>query len=171
MAAGCRGLIGDAVMAVFGIPAVHEDDALRAVRAAVGMRERLEQLNGELEREFGLRVQSRTGVNTGEVIVRDPDPSGALALGDAVNVAARLQSAAEPGEILVGQATYRLVRDAVRAEPVEPLELKGKSEPGRPASACSRCFPHAEARRPPPRDAARRARAGARSAPAGVRAS
>jgi class 3 adenylate cyclase/tetratricopeptide (TPR) repeat protein len=124
-----RELIGDAVMAAFGIPAVHEDDALRAVRAAAGMRERLERLNDELERDFGVRLQSRTGVNTGEVIVRDPDPSGALALGDPVNVAARLQTAAEPGEILLGEATHRLVRDAVRAEPVEPLELKGKGEP------------------------------------------
>ena len=124
-----RELIGDAVMAAFGIPTVHEDDALRAVRAAAEMRERLQGLNDELEREFGLRLQSRTGVNTGEVIVRDPDPTGALALGDAVNVAARLQAAAEPGEILVGEATHRLVRDAVRAESVEPLELKGKSEP------------------------------------------
>ncbi len=84
-----RELIGDAVMAVFGVPVVHEDDALRAVRAAVAMRERLESLNGELEREFGVRLRSRTGVNTGEVVVREPDPSGALALGDAVNVAAR----------------------------------------------------------------------------------
>jgi class 3 adenylate cyclase/tetratricopeptide (TPR) repeat protein len=124
-----RELIGDAVMAAFGIPIVHEDDALRAIRAAAGMRERLEQLNDELEREFGIRLESRTGVNTGEVIVREPDPSGALALGDAVNVAARLQTAAAPGEILLGEATHRLVRDAVRAEPVEPLELKGKTGP------------------------------------------
>ncbi len=124
-----RELIGDAVMAAFGIPVVHEDDALRAVRAAVAMRGRLELLNDELERGFGVRLQSRTGINTGEVIVRDPDPSGALALGDAVNVAARLQGAAEPGEILLGEATWRLVGDAVRAEPVEPLSLKGKAEP------------------------------------------
>jgi class 3 adenylate cyclase len=139
-----RELIGDAVMAAFGIPQVHEDDALRAVRAAAGMRERLDQLNEELEREFGVRLQSRTGVNTGEVIVREPDPSGALSLGDAVNVAARLQTAAEPGEILIGEATHRLVEDAVRAEPVEPLALKGKGEPV-PAYRLDEILPHAEA--------------------------
>ncbi len=124
-----RELIGDAVMAAFGVPTVHEDDALRAVRAAAEMRQRLEILNEELERDFGLRLRSRTGINTGEVIVRDPDPTGALALGDAVNVAARLEGAAEPGEVLMGEATYRLVEDAVRVEPVEPLALKGKAEP------------------------------------------
>ena len=85
-----RELIGDAVMAVFGVPTVHEDDALRAVRAAADMREGLGTLNDELERSFGLRLRSRTGVNTGEVIVRYPDPTGALALGDAVNVAAKI---------------------------------------------------------------------------------
>jgi class 3 adenylate cyclase/tetratricopeptide (TPR) repeat protein len=123
-----RELIGDAVMAVFGVPIVHEDDALRAVRAAVEMREGLGTLNDELERDFGLRLRSRTGVNTGEVVVRDPDPTGALALGDAVNVAARLQGAAAPGEVLIGEATYGIVIDAVRADPVEPLVLKGKAE-------------------------------------------
>jgi class 3 adenylate cyclase/tetratricopeptide (TPR) repeat protein len=139
-----RELIGDAVMAAFGIPAVHEDDALRAVRAAAGMRERLDELNGELEREFGVKLQSRTGVNTGEVIVHDPDPSGALALGDPVNVAARLQTAAEPGEILLGEATYRLVQDAARADPVEPLALKGKTE-SVTAYRLHEVLPHAEA--------------------------
>jgi len=139
-----RELIGDAVMAVFGIPTVHEDDALRAVRAAAEMRARLEVLNDEFERDFGLRLRSRTGVNTGEVVVRDPDPQGAVALGDAVNVAARLQTAAEPGEILLGEATYRLVEDAVRAEPVEPLALKGKMEPV-PAFRLLEVLPHAEA--------------------------
>ena len=123
-----RELIGDAVMAVFGIPTVHEDDALRAVRAAVEMRARLESLNDEFQCDFGLRLRSRTGVNTGEVVVRDPDPHGAVALGDAVNVAARLEQAAQPGEILLGEATYRLVRDAVQVKPVEPFSLKGKSE-------------------------------------------
>jgi class 3 adenylate cyclase/tetratricopeptide (TPR) repeat protein len=139
-----RGLIGDAVMAAFGVPTVHEDDALRAVRAAAEMRQRLETLNDELDRDFGLRLRSRTGVNTGEVIVRDPDPSGALALGDAVNVAARLEQAAEPDEVLLGQTTYGLVEDAVRAEPVEPLSLKGKAEPVS-AFRLLEVLPHAEA--------------------------
>jgi class 3 adenylate cyclase/tetratricopeptide (TPR) repeat protein len=118
--------IGDAVMAVFGVPVVHEDDALRAVRAAVDMRAALEQLNEELERGWGVRLATRTGVNTGEVVTGEGD---SLATGDAVNVAARLEQAAAPDEILVGESTYRLVREAVDAEPAEAVDAKGKSEP------------------------------------------
>jgi class 3 adenylate cyclase/tetratricopeptide (TPR) repeat protein len=120
--------IGDAVMAVFGVPVVHEDDALRAVRAASQMREMLASLNAELDRDWGARIQIRIGVNTGEVVAGDASGGQTLVTGDAVNVAARLEQAADPGEILIGQETYQLVRDAVRAEPVEPLELKGKAE-------------------------------------------
>jgi class 3 adenylate cyclase/predicted ATPase len=120
--------IGDAVMAVFGIPAVHEDDALRAVRAAADMRTGLAELNEELERDRGVVLQVRIGVNTGEVVSSDPTMDQAMVTGDAVNVAARLEQAAAPGEILVGEATYRLVRDSVSAEPVEPLSVKGKSD-------------------------------------------
>jgi class 3 adenylate cyclase/tetratricopeptide (TPR) repeat protein len=120
--------IGDAVMAVFGIPRLHEDDALRGVRAAVEMRERLAVLNGELVREFGVEIQSRTGVHTGEVAVGDPDAGQTLVTGDAVNTAARLEQAAEPGEILLGETTLTLVRDAVAAEPVEPVRAKGKAD-------------------------------------------
>ena len=122
--------IGDAVMAVFGIPAVHEDDALRAVRAASEMRERLRDLNKELERDHGVVIASRIGVNTGEVVAGGDDPPGAstLVTGDAVNVAARLEQAAEPGQILIGEPTHRLVRAAVTVEPVDALALKGKSE-------------------------------------------
>ena len=119
--------IGDAVMAVFGIPEVHEDDAIRAVRAATEMGEELQRLNVELERSWGVRLQVRTGVNTGEVVAGDGGQT--LVTGDAVNVAARLEQAAEPGEILLGPTTYRLVRDAVRVEAVEPLILKGKQAP------------------------------------------
>src|SRR5213080_3222205 len=115
--------IGDAVMAVFGVPKVHEDDALRAVRAAEGMRTALAELNGELEREWGVRIAARIGVNTGETVVGDSSSGPTLLTGDAVNVAARLEQAAGPGEILIGASTHRLVRDAVRAEPVEPLTL------------------------------------------------
>ena len=118
--------IGDAVMAVFGIPRVHEDDALRAVRAAVEMRAALTALNDELERERGVRLAARIGVNTGEVVAGDPAAGQALVTGDAVNVAARLEQAARPGEILIGETTFLLVRDAVEAEPVEPLAAKGK---------------------------------------------
>jgi class 3 adenylate cyclase/tetratricopeptide (TPR) repeat protein len=120
--------IGDAVMAVFGVPAVHEDDALRALRAAAQMREALAALNAELERDWGARIAVRTGVNTGEVVAGDPSSGQTFVTGDAVNVAARLEQAAEPGEILIGEETHRLVRDAVRVELVEPLELKGKTE-------------------------------------------
>src|SRR5439155_13185514 len=115
--------IGDAVMAVFGIPQSHEDDALRAVRAAVDMRAELELLNAELERDFGVTVQTRTGLNTGRVMAGDETRGDRLITGDAVNVAARLEQAAGTGEILVGEETHRLVRDAVEAEPVDPLEF------------------------------------------------
>src|SRR5579859_5456802 len=91
--------IGDAVMAVFGVPRIHEDDALRAVRAATEMREALARLNEDLLDTWGLRLQIRIGVNTGEVVAGDPAPGQTLVTGDPVNVAARLQSAAAPGEI------------------------------------------------------------------------
>jgi class 3 adenylate cyclase len=121
--------VGDAVVAVFGIPVVNEDDALRAVRAAAGLRGGLGPLNAELERDWGVTLQTRTGVNTGEVVTGDPAIGDALVLGDAVNVAARLEQVAAPGEVLLGQSTYRLVRDAVEAERVTPLYLKGKGAP------------------------------------------
>ena len=108
--------IGDAVMAVFGVPVVREDDALRAVRVAEEMQAAL----GELE------LEGRIGVNTGEVVTGTPER---LVAGDAVNVAARLQQAASPGQILLGAETHVLVAEAVHVEPVEPLTLKGKSEP------------------------------------------
>jgi class 3 adenylate cyclase/tetratricopeptide (TPR) repeat protein len=119
--------IGDAVMAVFGIPAAHEDDALRAVRAAVEMRARLAELNSELTHERGVMLAVRTGINTGEVVAGDPAGGQFYATGDAVNVAARLEQVADPGEILLGAETYQLVRDAVRVDGVEPLSLKGKA--------------------------------------------
>ena len=118
--------IGDAVMAVFGVPTVHEDDALRALRAADELRDSLASLNEELERDYGVSLQLRTGVNTGEVVTGTEER---LATGDAVNVAARLEQAAQPGEILIGEQTLRLSRGAIEADPVEPLALKGKTEP------------------------------------------
>jgi class 3 adenylate cyclase len=108
--------IGDAVMAVFGVPVAHEDDALRACRAAREMREAF----------AGLGIEGRIGVSTGEVVTGTEER---LATGDALNVAARLQQAAAPGEVLIARATLALVGDAVEVEPVEPLALKGKSEP------------------------------------------
>src|SRR6478672_11088468 len=108
--------IGDAVMAVFGVPTLHEDDALRAVRAAAEMRDALPDVG----------VQGRIGVATGEVVTGTQER---LATGNAVNVAARLEQAAEPGEILIGADTLRLAGDSVVAEAVDPLQLKGKRDP------------------------------------------
>jgi len=123
--------IGDAVMAVFGIPTIHEDDALRAVRAAVDMRAALEVLNGELEIAWGVRIHIRTGVNTGEVVAGDPAQGQAFATGDAVNVAARLEQAAGTDEILLGSATEQLVREVVHAVQIDPLTIRGKPKPVR----------------------------------------
>ncbi|HET9673091.1 MAG TPA: adenylate/guanylate cyclase domain-containing protein, partial [Actinomycetota bacterium] len=120
--------IGDAIMAVFGVPTVHEDDALRAVRAAAEMRVALATLNRDLQRELGISIVLRTGVNTGEVVAGARGGDQRLVTGDAVNTAARLEAAAAPGEILIGERTYDLVRDAVEAEAVDPLALKGKAD-------------------------------------------
>jgi class 3 adenylate cyclase/tetratricopeptide (TPR) repeat protein len=117
--------IGDAVMAIFGVPQVHEDDALRAVRAAEELLGALDRLNDELEREYGTKLAIRIGINTGEVVTGTEER---LATGDAVNVAARLEQAAEPGEILIGADTLQLLRGAVSVEPLAPLELKGKAD-------------------------------------------
>ncbi len=108
--------IGDAVMAVFGVPTSHEDDALRALRSAVEMRDALAELG----------LEGRIGVTTGEVVTGTEER---LATGDAVNVAARLEQAAQPGEVLVGGPTLDHVGDVAEVEPLEPLELKGKAEP------------------------------------------
>src|SRR6476659_4012789 len=108
--------IGDAVMAVFGVPVAHEDDALRVCRAAVEMQDALPELG----------VEGRIGVNTGEVLTGTEER---LATGDAVNVAARLEQAAEAGEALIGAETLALVADAVEVGEERLLELKGKSAP------------------------------------------
>jgi class 3 adenylate cyclase/tetratricopeptide (TPR) repeat protein len=121
--------IGDAVMAVFGIPRLHEDDALRAVRAAAGMREALDRMNVDLEHDHGVALEARIGVNTGEVVAGDPTSGQRLVTGDAVNVAARLEQAAKPGQVLLGESTHRLVKDAVHVDSSEPLVVKGKAEP------------------------------------------
>ena len=108
--------IGDAVMAVFGLPVIHEDDAVRALRAATEMQAALAELG----------IAGRIGITSGEVVTGTEER---LATGDPVNVAARLQQAAEPGEILLGEATLELAGDAADVEPVESLTLKGKREP------------------------------------------
>jgi class 3 adenylate cyclase/tetratricopeptide (TPR) repeat protein len=119
--------IGDAVMAVFGIPVAHDDDALRAIRAAVDLRPALAELNKALDRDFGVTISIRTGVNTGEVVAGDPSDRQAFATGDAVVTAQRLEASARSGEILIGDSTYRLAANAALVEPVEPLQLKGKA--------------------------------------------
>ncbi len=108
--------IGDAVMAVFGVPVAHEDDALRTCRAAIEMREVLPELG----------VAGRIGINTGEVLSGTEER---LATGDAVNVAARLEQTAEPGEVLIGGETLALVGEVAEVGEERLLELKGKSEP------------------------------------------
>jgi class 3 adenylate cyclase len=120
--------IGDAIMAVFGLPKLHEDDALRAVKAALDMNSALESLNGRLLDTWGITLQNRTGINTGEVVAGDLHAGQRLVSGDTVNVAARFEQAAPPGQILIGETTFRLVKDAATVEPLEPLELKGKAE-------------------------------------------
>jgi class 3 adenylate cyclase len=115
--------IGDAVMAVFGVPTLHEDDALRAVRAAIELRRDLGALNEELRRDWGVVLEIRTGINTGEVIVGGPVQGQDVTVGDAVNTAARLEQRAAPGQILLGDTTYRLVRDAVTAEALDPFHV------------------------------------------------
>jgi class 3 adenylate cyclase len=118
--------IGDAVMAAFGVPSAHEDDPARALRAALRMRHRLDSLNGEIERRYGVRLRIRTGVNTGEVLAAvRPQPGEAMVTGDAVNAAARLEQLAEPGDIVVAERTARAAR-AFSFRPLGDVRLRGK---------------------------------------------
>jgi len=121
--------IGDAVMAVFGLPRVHEDDALRAVRAAQAMQDGLKELNAEFMETYGVTLANRIGVNTGGVVAGDATTNQRLITGDPVNVAARLEQAAGDTETLIGELTYKLVANDVDVEAVEPLTLKGKAAP------------------------------------------
>jgi len=118
--------VGDAIMAVFGVPTLHEDDAIRATRAAVEMRDALAQFNESIA-GMGIRIQTRTGLNTGEVVA-GAGAAPTLVTGDAVNTAARLEQAAAAGQILVGETTARLVRHAARLEPMPAIAAKGKTE-------------------------------------------
>jgi hypothetical protein len=121
--------IGDAVMATFGAKVLHEDDALRAARSALEMHDGLSRLNEELKGRFDVTLRMRTGLNTGEVAIATGPEGEPLTLGDAVNVAQRLETAARPGEVLVGAETARMLGPSARVEPVEGLSLKGKAEP------------------------------------------
>ena len=119
--------IGDAVVAVFGIPNLHEDDAVRAVRAATEMRDALGPLNAELEAAWGVRLQTRMGVNSGEVVATDAGGGQSFMTGGPVNLAARLEQAAGVGEILLGEATLDLVRDAVSTRPSGRWRSRGSA--------------------------------------------
>src|SRR3954454_17657580 len=120
--------IGDNVMATFGAPVAHEDDAERAVRAALGMQEAMTEINEDVGRRHGVSFALRVGINGGEVVA-GAIGGGYTVIGDAVNVAARLQSAAQPGRVMVGERTQRATADAIEYTELEPLILKGKSEP------------------------------------------
>ncbi len=117
--------MGDGLMAAFGVPTVAEDDAVRAVRAAAAMQEAFVAVAEEVSREWDAHVGLRVGVNTGEVVVAEGEDD---VVGDAVNVAARLEHAAGESQVLVGQETWRLTRDLFTFDEVPALELKGKAE-------------------------------------------
>lgn len=119
--------VGDAVMAVFGLPRTHEDDALRAVRAALGMQKAVERLNAALVERGVPELRIRIGINTGEVVTGDDATT--LVTGDAVNTAKRLEQAAAGGEILIGAMTERLVRHAAQLERAGAVDARGKSTP------------------------------------------
>jgi class 3 adenylate cyclase/tetratricopeptide (TPR) repeat protein len=121
--------IGDALMAVFGLPVRHEDDAARAVRAAHEMRAALPALNDELVAAYGVRLSCPIGVNTGNVVAGDAALGQRLVTGDAVNVAARLEQVAADGDVVLGDITRQLVGDLAVCDALTPLVLKGKSEP------------------------------------------
>jgi class 3 adenylate cyclase/tetratricopeptide (TPR) repeat protein len=120
--------IGDAVVGLFGAPIAHEDDAERAVRAALRIQQAIEELN---ESEPGLSLSARIAVNTGEVVVAlgaRPELGEGMVAGDVINTASRLQSVAPVGGVAVGETTYRLTKDVFVYESLQPVELKGKAE-------------------------------------------
>jgi class 3 adenylate cyclase len=123
--------IGDAVMAVYGLTELHEDDALRAVRTAVEMRETLARLNAGFEQRYGVVLATRTGINTGTVAGKGLVPDRNFVAGDTANTAARLQQAAEPGEILLAESSYRLVRGSAEADLVASVGAEGQAVAGR----------------------------------------
>lgn len=119
--------IGDAVMAVFGVPAAHDDDPARALRAALGIRARLLGVNERLTDTHGLKMEIRTGINTGEAVAAlDPAPGEAIVTGVAVNTAARLEQLAEPGQTIVAERTMRAAQGFVFEE-LGHQQLRGRS--------------------------------------------
>ncbi len=120
--------IGDAIVGSFGLGVAHEDDAIRAVRAAFEIQQAITAMNPGLQQQFDATIAARIGVHTGEVAVDGAESSESLIFGDAANTAARLEQRAEPGEVLIGQRTYRLIQDHVEVEPVAPMMMRGKAE-------------------------------------------
>jgi class 3 adenylate cyclase/tetratricopeptide (TPR) repeat protein len=119
--------IGDAVMAAFGVPHAHEDDPARALRAALHMLQRLEVVNQELAKDHDVTLEIRIGVNTGEVLATtEPRPGESMVTGDAVNAASRLETVADPGQVIASERTVRAVR-GFRVEDMGALDLKGKA--------------------------------------------
>ena len=162
--------MGDAVMAIFGAPVTHEDDPERALRAAIGMQAAMGELNERLLADFGVQLALRVGVNTGEVLAGTVGDAYTV-IGDAVNVASRLQTSGSPGTITVGARTQRATSGVIEFLPLDPLELKGKAEPvpaWRAISVLGRA--HRRDAQGPPRGAARRSTRRVRLAAGTVRA-
>jgi class 3 adenylate cyclase len=123
---------GDAVLVLFGVPVAHEDDPERAVLCALGMQQAMKQVAEDIQRRYQVDLAVRVGVNTGDVVSGSWDASGqqqAAVTGDAINTAARMQAAAEPGGVLVGAETMRMARRRIRFGEERALILKGKAEP------------------------------------------
>jgi class 3 adenylate cyclase/tetratricopeptide (TPR) repeat protein len=120
-------VLGDAIMALFGVPVLHEDDAVRAARCSLEMREALDTLNDEIDAHWGERLRIHTGINTGEVVIGPGDDGQPVTYGDTVNVARRLQESAARGDILVGAVTARLLHGIGRLSPVTPMLLGGRA--------------------------------------------
>ncbi len=140
--------IGDNVMAIFGAPVALGDDAVRAVRAGLAMQAAMDELNEPLAAQHDVAFRLCVGINTGEVLAGQVGDSYTV-IGDTVNVAARLQAAARPGSVTVGEPTYRATRESIEyAALEEPLSLKGKAEPVVPGR---RWPPKGSPERSPPR--------------------
>jgi len=120
---------GDGLMAVFGAPVAYEDAPARACRAALGIIDRLDGAADKFEREFGRRPQWRIGINSGLAVVGEVQDGGATVMGDAVNIAARLQSIAEPGTAYLSDATRKLAQGRIEAEPKGEHQIKGRAGP------------------------------------------
>ena len=150
-------VLGDGILALFGAPVAHEDDADRAIRAALQMHESLARFVAE-QPDLDGPLQMRIGVNTGEVVVGNVSGTADYtAMGDVVNVASRLQTLAPPGGILIGDSTAALASEEILREPVDSLEVRGREQPERVWRVTGRRRRVPDRRRPVPRRAVRRA--------------